>query len=145
MCVCVSVEEKQYLEKDSQTQALVNSTSSQTEPLLTSQDHKPSRNDRHGQETQVDLNTIKAKIVTASTSSAEEEISSENRNSSNSLNTPPYCPSSQEGEARQRNDRIYTILLIMDSLIKHIKPNDLIIKCKTPNMNGATESLQKMR
>ena len=92
VCVCVCMEEKQYLEKDSQTQALVNSTSSQTEPSLTSQDHKPSRNDRHGQETQVDLNTIKAKIVTASTSSAEEEISSENRNSSNSLNTPLIAP-----------------------------------------------------
>ena len=80
----------------------------------------------------------------ASTSSAEEEISSENRDSSNSLTTPPDCPSSQDADAEQRNDQIHSTLLIGDSLIKHFKPNDHIIKCKTPNMKAATESLQKI-
>ena len=43
-CQTISVgcqEEKQYMEKDCQTEALVYSISSQTESLVTSQDHKP--------------------------------------------------------------------------------------------------------
>ena len=78
--------------------------------------------------------------ATASTSSAGEEISSET-----SLTTPPDCPSSQGAEAGRRNDRTHTTLLMGDSLIKHLKPNDHIVKCRTPNMDAATESLQKMR
>ena len=78
--------------------------------------------------------------ATASTSPAEEEISSET-----SLSTPPDCPSSQDAEAGQRNDRTHTTLLIGEILIKHLKPNDHIVKCRTPTMNAATESLQKMR